>query len=147
MHLTNALFSVSPKSLCAFWQVVLLRIRSQGLQYFWHRSAPYLALANRLFHVDWELAVWNKNCMLSTTDRLLTPWKYGTHEIAHMGIANLQVCHFSKLFCLFFYIVEKRSLCCFVMLNNQSYLNYALVNRRTSSAWCAPEQWASTARR
>lgn len=63
---------------------------------FLERSAPFLADANRLFHVDWELAVWNKNCWLSKTDSLLTPWKYGTDDIAHVGTTNLQAVHFLK---------------------------------------------------
>ncbi len=63
---------------------------------FLERSAPFLAAANRLFHVDWELAAWNKNCRLSKTDSLLTPWKYGTDEIAHVGITNLQAARFLK---------------------------------------------------
>lgn len=61
---------------------------------FLERSAPFLAAANRLFHVDWKLAVWNKNWRLSKTDSLLTPWKYGTDEIAHLGITNLQAALF-----------------------------------------------------
>jgi len=45
---------------------------------FLELRAAFLAAANRLFHVDWLLAVWNKNWRLSKTDCLLTPWKYGT---------------------------------------------------------------------
>lgn len=34
--------------------------------------------------------------MLSTTNRLLTAWKYDTGEIAHMGMTNQQVVLFLK---------------------------------------------------
>lgn len=115
---------------------------------FLERSAPFLAATNRLFHVDWELAVWNKNCRLSKTDSLLTPWKYGTDEIAHVGITNLQAAHFLKrnitLERTRAKSISGRYPTLDVYLTTQLPTGrlYTLVSARIRGAWRAPERCA-----
>lgn len=115
---------------------------------FLERSAPFLAAANRLFHVDWKLAVWNKNWRLSKTDSLLTPWKYGTDEIAHLGITNLQAVLFLTRNIKHEHTRAKSisgrypTLYASLTIQLPTGRLYALVNAGTRGAWRAPERCA-----